>query len=413
MSRRLYLLAACRYCKPSEVLCSQVVELAGRNGHEVVGTLAAADLVLVSTCGFDDIREGISLQLLQRAFAERVEGAQVVAMGCLNRIDRELLRGRFADLLLVDDLAALEALLPGDTGAADIPDAWCDDGIYRHIHYLEDGDEETFSLPSRAFLAGMDVGIAVNRRVGLRRLEALHLEQIREQLSYGSKLSVQIGSGCTGHCAYCVIKLAKGAPRSRPVQHVLDDIRQHHRGQRFVQLVADDCGSFGVDSGSSLFELVDAISGEFPALPLTLTYVNPLWLERQRHEYMRMFGRARINSVNISLQSGSDRMIQAMNRHYGAGPVLDFIDELERVSPSTMVYTHLLVGYPGETWSDFWKTARASDHFHSMAVFVYSRRKGSAAFDLDDDVPARVKKLRRRLLHTRYAARVAKRALVG
>ena len=410
MPRRIHLLAACKYCKPSEVLCSQVVRSATANGHRIVEDLAEADVIVVSTCGFDDLRESISMDLFRGAFAGRRPGATVVSMGCLNQIDRQLVESTFPELVLIDDPDGLDALLPGDTPATD--EAWCDDGIYRHIHYIDEG-EDNVSLPSRVFLAGVRLGAAADRRFDSERLAALHFGQIREQLDYEAKLSVQIGSGCIGHCTYCVIKLAKGEPRSRPVDAVLADIESQHRGQRFVQLVADDCGSYGVDNGETLFELVEAIGSRFPDLPITLTYVNPIWIERQADAYLRMFADSRINSVNISLQSGSDRIVQQMGRHYRVERVLDFVEQVKRVSPRTMIYTHLLVGFPGETWADFRQTVRASDHFHCITVFQYSRRKGSTAFSTPDDVSPAVKRARRTLLHARYAGRLGKRALVG
>ena len=404
-SHRIFIYAACLYCKPSEVLSSQLIDYLRRNGHELVDDVARADIIVVNTCGYDDPHERISMQLFRQAYAGRTPRSRVVSMGCLNRIDRAMLDAEFPGLEIVDDLEQLDATLATTTPAREIREAVCDESLYRDIHYLAE-PEATESLRTRAFHAAARGGAALNRVLDSRRLDRLHLGQILDHSSYHAKLSVQIGSGCAGRCSYCVIKKAKGEPRSRPIADIVADVRSRLGANALVQLVADDCGSFGADTGETLFELIEQLSRRFPDLPLNLTYVNPSWLDRQEDAYLRMFERAKISSVNISLQSGSDPVLRRMNRHYAAGDVVRFVERLADVSPATMVYTHLLLGFPGETWSDFWQTARAARPFHYVTCFLYTPRKGTPAFALRDDVPHAVKVLRKRIVHSMYVGRM-------
>jgi len=410
--QRVFLYAACLHCKPSEVLSSQLIDYLRRNGHELVDTLAEADLIVVNTCGYDDPHERISMQLFAKAYSGRSPRARVVSIGCLNRIDSELLLAAYPDLDLVDDLEQLDAALARTTPASEIREAVCDATLYRDIHYLTE-PEDTESVRTRAFFAAAKTVARVSRRLDSERLARLHLDSILEHSSYQSKLSVQIGSGCAGRCSYCVIKRAKGQPRSRPIADIVADVEARRGSNRLLQLVADDCGSFGADTGETLFDLVDALARRFPDLPLNLTYVNPSWLDGQADAYLTMFTRARISSVNLSLQSGSDRLLREMNRHYAAGDVVRFIDRLAEVSPGTMVYTHLLLGFPGETWSDFWQTARAARPFHYITCFLYTPRKGTPAYSLRDDVPHAVKVLRKRIIHSMYVGRIVGRVALG
>ena len=411
-SQRVFIYAACIYCKPSEVLSSRLVGYLHRNGHEVVSELRRADFVFVNSCGYDDVHERISLQLYRAAFREKTPAAQVVAVGCLNRIDPDLLLREFPGLVLVDDFEQLDAWFLTAVPARAMREAICDEDLYPHIHYLEE-PEETESLRTRAFSATAQIGSALERRLGTSRLAPLHLDQILDHASYKSKLSVQIGSGCVGACSYCVIKKAKGAPMSRPIEDILADVERHHLGKQLIQLVADDCGSFGVDTGETLFDLVGALQERFPGLPLNLTYVNPSWLQRHPEEYLRMFTDAHIASANISMQSGSDRILDRMSRRYEADAVLRLVDRIQQVSPQTMVYTHLLLGFPTESWHDFRLTARAARHFHYLTCFLYSPRRGSAAADLPDDVPHAVKVARKRIIHSLYVGRLLRSAVLG
>ena len=408
----MFIYAACMYCKPSEVLSSRLVDYLHRNGHEVVSELRRADFVFVNSCGYDDIHERISLELYRAAFREKAPATQVIAVGCLNRIDPDLLQREFPDLVLVDDLEQLDRWFFTRARAGDVREAICDEDLYRHIHYLED-PQETESLRTRAFFSVARAGSALGRAVGTSRLDPLHLDQILDHASYRAKLSVQIGSGCVGTCAYCVIKKAKGAPASRPIDDILADVDANHAGKQLLQLVADDCGSFGVDTGDTLFDLVDALTRRFPRLPINLTYINPYWMQRFPDEYLRMFANASIASANISLQSGSDRILEMMSRRYEADRVIDMVDQVQRVSPETMIYTHLLLGFPTETWHDFRLTARAARHFHYLTCFLYSPRRGSAAAALPDDVPRAVKVARKRIIHSMYVGRLVKGAVVG
>lgn len=412
MPHRVFIYAACMYCKPSEVLSSRLVDYLHRNGHEVVPELRRADFVFVNSCGYDDIHERISLQLYRTAFRDKTPGARVLAVGCLNRIDPDLLQGEFPDLVLVDDLEQLDRWFLTQIPAREVREAICDEDLYRHIHHLEE-PEETESLRTRAFFTAASGAARIGRRLGSNRLDALHLEQILDHTSYESKLAVQIGSGCVGTCSYCVIKKAKGAPASRPIGDILADVDENRQGKRLLQLVADDCGSFGVDTGETLFDLVGQLSSRFSDLPINLTYINPYWMQRYPDEYLAMFAEAPIASANISLQSGSDRILERMSRRYEAATVLELVERVKRLSPRTMIYTHLLLGFPGETWGDFWLTARAARHFHYLTCFLYSSRRGSKAAELVDDVPHAVKVARKRIVHSMYVGRLVRGAVRG
>jgi tRNA A37 methylthiotransferase MiaB len=144
-----------------------------------------------------------------------------------------------------------------------------------------------------------------------------------------------------------------------------------------LYLVADDCGSYGCDIGLSLPFLLRKIHEAYPELTIDLNYVNPAWLERQEEEFLKIFEEIRIGSVNVSIQSGSNRIIRKMNREYNIRHTRNMIERLMEISPPTHFWTHCIVGFPGETWLDFLKTLRLVHRLHFVYTFAYSDRTGT------------------------------------
>ena len=153
-------------------------------------------------------------------------------------------------------------------------------------------------------------------------------------------------------------------------------------------------------------KLVAAISERFPDLPLDLCYVNPFWLVRQTDQYLAMFRDARIRSVNVSMQSGSDRVLKKMNRQYRVEQVTGLLAEIRGVSPQTMLWTHFLVNFPSETWGEYRQTLALSDHFDMYYTYVYSRREGTPSARMTSDTSYRLGRLKKELLYLRLASRI-------
>jgi tRNA A37 methylthiotransferase MiaB len=196
---------------------------------------------------------------------------------------------------------------------------------------------------------------------------------------------VEIGSGCVGNCRYCIIKKAKGKPVSRKPEDILNDIAKIYSPGKQLDLVADDCGCYGIDLGTSLPELLLTINDKHPDISMDITYLSPWWLTKQKEEYIRIFKELNINSINISMQSGSDKVLAGMNRNYTVQEILGIIEKLKSISPQTGFWTHIMVGFPGEVWSDFWKTLVMATHFYAVHAFAYSPRRGTESAALKNN----------------------------
>ena len=390
-------------CKSNNILLSRVVRYAGANDLALTDNIREADLVVVNTCAFDEEHERMARDVIRDALRQVPKGGRVVSLGCLNSINPGLLRELGGGLEIVDDPAALDRLIDAKVPFAQVKDSYLDDAVAGRIGLRG----KNLSWMVRSMVAGGHAAAELLDALGSPSLDKVHLPQIVDELAHRNKLYVLIGKGCVGNCSYCIIKKAKGAPVSRRIEDVLADIRSGYQEGQVLNLVAEDCGSFGADTGESLFSLVHRINQEFPGIPIDFCYMNPFWMDRFPDGFVKMFSEARINSINVSMQSGSDRVIALMNRGYRAQSILDLVDRLREVSPSTMFWGHFLLGFPTETWPEFMETVRAAEHFDMYFAFPYSPRAGTASAAKFGIEFKRASLIRKRILYARLAFRIA------
>ena len=196
---------------------------------------------------------------------------------------------------------------------------------------------------------------------------------------------VLIAHGCQNHCSYCNIKFAKGATKSRPIQEIQQEIDHHLRSGHFLfVLLADDCGSYGTDIGTSIADLMGAILAQDPRISLRLHYLFPLTLIQYRDRFADLVATGRITYLNAPIQSGSQRVLELMNRRYDIETVLDTVEQFRALSPATWFYTHAIINFPTETEADFEATLKAVDSFDEILLMDYFRNPMTAASRLPE-----------------------------
>lgn len=208
---------------------------------------------------------------------------------------------------------------------------------------------------------------------------------------------IKIEDGCESHCTYCIIPKARGSIRSKPLAAVLDEVRcLTANGCREVVLTGIETASWGRDLGEAtladLLEAVDQIRdiGRVRLGSLDPTLMRPAFVERI----------AKLPSLtphfHLSMQSGSDRVLARMKRKYNSTQALAAIERLRAAIPGVQLTTDIIVGFPGETEEDFEATmdfARRA-RFLMIHVFPYSKRLGTPAASMPDQIPNAVKKQR-------------------
>jgi tRNA-2-methylthio-N6-dimethylallyladenosine synthase len=230
---------------------------------------------------------------------------------------------------------------------------------------------------------------------------------------------VTVMKGCDQFCSYCIVPHVRGREFSKPPGAVLDEVRLLvDSGVREVTLLGQNVNRYGMDDPSSprFPELLERVH-EVPGLErLRFTTSHPADCTQ---ELIAAFARLEklCPYMHLPLQSGSDRILAAMNRRYTLAEYRDRVAGLRRARPGIHLSTDLIVGFPGETQEDFEGTLEAARQVRwgSAFSFKYSPRPGTRAAETPDDVPAREKQERlARLQELLYAtAFEAMRSHVG
>jgi threonylcarbamoyladenosine tRNA methylthiotransferase MtaB len=206
---------------------------------------------------------------------------------------------------------------------------------------------------------------------------------------------VKIEDGCESKCAYCTIPASRGPIRSKPFDEVLDEVRTlTENGVREVVLTGIETGSYGRDlpekeSFASLLAAIDSVKGigRVRTGSLDPTVIKPQFLETVRNL------KSLCPHFHLSLQSGSSNILALMKRKYNADQAMDCIERLREAIPQVQLTTDVIVGFPGESEEDFLATCdfvrRAG--FLMIHVFPYSKRRGTVAATMKEQIPENIK----------------------
>lgn len=221
------------------------------------------------------------------------------------------------------------------------------------------------------------------------------IEGIPIQRDGSFKAWVPVMYGCDNFCSYCIVPYVRGRERSRPSEHILREIQElAQAGYKDITLLGQNVNSYGkgleedIDFARLLRKIND-IQGDFRVRFMTS---HP---KDCTHELLDAMAECEKVSKHLHLpvQSGSDRILSAMNRHYTAQSYLSLIDYARSRMPDLAITSDIIVGFPGETREDFDKTLELIQkvRYTSLFTFIYSKRSGTKAEKLPDPIPAEEK----------------------
>jgi threonylcarbamoyladenosine tRNA methylthiotransferase MtaB len=355
-------------CKVNQYESQYVRELLEANGYVEAGEDQPAQLCIVNTCTVTHEGDAKSRQLVRRLHKSN-PGASLIVMGCFASRDPDTVRQ-----------------LPGVTQVITDKERLAEDLASYGVHQVPQGISR-FDNHQRAF--------------------------------------VKVQDGCLLNCSYCIIPTVRPVLRSRPIPEIAGEAaRLVEAGYREIVLTGIHLGHYGLDlsKGRSragwtrLWHLLDrlaALPGDFRIR------LSSLEAAEARDDLIAAMARhPRIcPHLHLCLQSGSDRILAAMKRRYR---LVGFLERIRRIRAALDVpafSTDVIVGFPGETESDFDATCKVVREagFSRIHVFSYSLRSGTAAASLPDDVPPEVKAERRQRLHEieREVAAAYHRSLLG
>jgi ribosomal protein S12 methylthiotransferase len=379
-----------RYYLLSLGCCKNTVDSEGMSrllqqaGYAPVEHPAAADVLIVNTCGFIDIAKEESFDALRELAETKRRGQLLIAAGCLSQ--------RYGNQL-----------------AEEVPGL---DGVLGTRRWME------ITPLVEALSSNNDRPMVM---IGDPPLPPLFPPQIggeeggaSRSVVQGASAYLQIAEGCSAPCAFCAIPLIKGPARSRPVEAIVENARQLvAQGVKEIILIAQDTTAYGHDRGQrdALPDLIEAILKAAPQLPwLRLMYAYPQHVTPRLIQTMAQH-RQVCHYLDIPLQHAHPDTLRHMNRPHDVDRVRRLIADLRQAMPDIALRTSFIVGYPGETEKEFQALLDfvAEMAFDRVGVFTYSQEEGTRAADLPGQVPDQIKEERyQRLMELQQGISLAK-----
>ena len=351
-------------CKVNSYETEAMQQLLEDAGYEIGPFREGADVYIINTCSVTNVADRKSRQMLHRA-KKMNPSAAVVAVGCyVQAAGAELKKDEAVDLIV------------GNNQKKDLVQILDD--------YFADHENSGEIL---------DIGHS-------QEYEELHIRRIADH----TRAFIKVQDGCNQFCSYCIIPYTRGRVRSRRPEDIEHEVRGiAEAGYKEIVLTGIHLSSYGVDfkdeQKENLLTLIKRLD-QIPGIErLRLGSLEPRIVTR---EFAKELARLRTicPHFHLSLQSGCDATLKRMNRRYNAAEYQACCEILREEFDNPAITTDVIVGFPGETEEEFAETERflKTIHFYEMHIFKYSRRAGTRAADMPDQVPEGTKSVRSDIL---------------
>lgn len=347
-----------------------------------------SDVIVVNTCGYTTERENYSTRMIQ-ALKEKFPNKEIVVGGCLPQINKAKL----------SEVYQGETFGPGDVKKLnqilDLKKEFQEKDIATNFFDEQDFDDlsETHKLALKARPIYYKVENIFNKK--FQPLHNIMKTTIVNQEYY----SIVVSQGCTGKCTFCAIKAAKGEVKSRPIEVILSEFKRGlQNGHKKFWLIGDDIGCYGYDIGLNFADLLTKILEIKEDFELVINYFEPMWFVSLYDKMEHLLQDPRILNINFPIQSGSFRIVKRMGREYSPAVVLDRIQRVKKMNPNLVVKTNIIIGFPGETFSDFLKSLFSVFSFDAILAIPYTARPGTGALKYKDHVSEPVQELRMHII---------------
>lgn len=314
-----------------------------------------ADVYIINTCTVTNVADRKSRQMLRRARKFNPE-ALIVAAGCY-----------------VDDAAKndrLEELISAHVIDVAVPNA---------------DKKNIVSIIKNELILENDSSIDEN-------INSSNPSLFLTELDGHTRAFIKVQDGCNMFCSYCVIPYVRGRLQARPVEEVLEEIRMlAERGVAETVITGIHLSSLG----DGLLRLVEGIEGIDGIKRIRFGSLEPTLITEAFTAQLRQSEKL-CPHFHLSLQSGSDTVLKRMNRHYTASDFERSCDILRKYYEHPAITTDIIVGFPGETEEEFRGTCDFAERvgFYEAHVFKYSRRRGTVADRMPDQIPEPLKAAR-------------------
>lgn len=222
------------------------------------------------------------------------------------------------------------------------------------------------------------------------------VEDLPSERKYSFKSGVNIMYGCNNFCSYCIVPYVRGRERSRKPEDIINEIKKLvSEGVVEIMLLGQNVNSYGktLENPMTFAQLLQKIEKIDGLKRVRFMTSHPKDLSDELIDVMA-HSKKICKQMHLPLQSGSDRLLKIMNRHYDKRHYLEIVDKLRKAIPDIGISTDIIVGFPGETEEDFNETLDVVKkvQYDSAFTFIYSKRSGTPAAEMENQVPQDVVK---------------------
>ena len=345
-------------CKVNAYETEAMQHLLEEAGYEIVPFTQKADVYVINTCSVTNMADRKSRQMLHKAKKNNPDSI-VVAAGCyVQTSEKEVLNDLSVDIVIGNDRKHdLVRLL----------EEYSLDSVNDTVDDINDGKHD---------------------------FEELFIDQTKEH----TRAFIKVQDGCNQFCSYCIIPYARGRVRSRRFENVIAEVeRLAANGFKEVVLTGIHLSSYGVDfeEATGLLELIQAVNAVKGIERIRLGSLEPKIVTEHFVSELSKLDKI-CPHFHLSLQSGCDATLKRMNRKYTTKEYEKGCELLRKYFVHPAITTDVIVGFPGETEEEFEQTKAYLEHIHfyEMHIFKYSKRKGTRAAVMPDQIDEQVKAAR-------------------
>ena len=345
-------------CKVNAYETEAMQHLLEEAGYEIVPFTQKADVYVINTCSVTNMADRKSRQMLHKAKKNNPDSI-VVAAGCyVQTSEKEVLNDLSVDIVIGNDRKHdLVRLL----------EEYSLDSVNDTVDDINDGKHD---------------------------FEELFIDQTKEH----TRAFIKVQDGCNQFCSYCIIPYARGRVRSRRFENVIAEVeRLAANGFKEVVLTGIHLSSYGVDfeEATGLLELIQAVNAVKGIERIRLGSLEPKIVTEHFASELSKLDKI-CPHFHLSLQSGCDAILKRMNRKYTTKEYERGCELLRKYFVHPAITTDVIVGFPGETEEEFEQTKVYLEHIHfyEMHIFKYSKRKGTRAAVMPDQIDEQIKAAR-------------------
>ncbi|MCI5701633.1 MAG: tRNA (N(6)-L-threonylcarbamoyladenosine(37)-C(2))-methylthiotransferase MtaB [Erysipelotrichaceae bacterium] len=338
-------------CKVNTYESEYILSCFKDKGYEITNDIA--DIYIVNTCSVTNMSDAKSRKVIHRLVREN-KNSVIVVMGCMIEANKDIKLDGVSIIIGNKDKAKVVELVEA---------------------YLKDREQK------RLLYENFD---STFEDMFITNMESRH------------RAFVKIEDGCENFCSYCIIPYTRGRVRSKNPDTVIKEITTLVKnGYKEVVLTGIHTGHYGSDIETSFPELLKEI---VKIEGLERLRISSIEITELNDEFLNVLknNSVIVSHLHIPLQAGSDKILTLMNRKYLTPYFLDKVEKIREIRPDISLTTDVIVGFPGETEEDFLDTINFCKKikFTKIHVFPYSRRKGTKADLMDEQIPENIKKER-------------------